>query len=107
MFQTYFLEKYPIQSNAYTVSRSETWKFTKDKEFQDLEEAKEYVRMKNRYTPEFVLQAENINGNQREELLDKFSFGNDYLLKRRYFIEPLPKKEIRESILDAHLFLDE
>ena len=23
MFQTYFLEKYPIQSNAYTVSRSE------------------------------------------------------------------------------------
>jgi len=73
-------------------------KFTKNKEFQDLEEAKEYVRMKNRYTPEFVLQSENITGTQREELLDKFSFGKDYLLKRRYFINPLPKREIKESI---------
>ena len=30
MIQTYFLEKYPIQSNAYTVSRTEKWAFRKE-----------------------------------------------------------------------------
>jgi hypothetical protein len=106
MFQTYFLEKYPIQSNAYTVSRSETWSFRKDRLFDDLEEAEEYIRNKNRYTPEFVLQAEGVTGPQREELLDRFSFTNEYLMKRRYFIDPLPRDEIKKAILDAHLILE-
>lgn len=107
MYQTYFLEKYPLQSNAYTVSRSEKWVFRKEKCFEDMEEAKAFVRMKNRYTPEFVLQAENVNGIRREELLDKFCFTNNYMLKKRYFLDPLPIQQIKNSILQEHIHLEE
>ena len=96
--RVYFLEKYPNKSNAYAVSRSETWTFSLDKSFESEEEAREYVRDKNRYTPEFVLQAEGILGDQREELLDNYTFTNQYLLKKRYFLEPLPLKELKENI---------
>jgi len=98
MFQTYYLEKYPIQSNAYSVSRSENWSFRKEKLFENLEEAKEFVRDKNRYTPEFVLLAEHLKGEQRDELLERFCFSNQYLLKQKYFIEPLPIAELKEEI---------
>jgi len=60
MNKVYYLEKYPNNSNAFTVSRSETWSFQLDKSFEDKEQAKHYVREKNRYTPEFVLQSEGI-----------------------------------------------
>lgn len=46
MYQIYFLEKYPTQSNAYAVSRTEKWTFRKEQCFEDLEEAKEYTNRK-------------------------------------------------------------
>jgi hypothetical protein len=103
MIQTYYLEKYPIQSNAYTVSRSETWTFRKDQQFENEEEAREYVMSKNRYTPEFVLQAEGFVEHRRDELLERFSFNDHYLLKRRYFIDPLPIEKLKALISDNYL----
>jgi hypothetical protein len=105
MHKIYFLEKYPTQSNAYTISRTEKWTFRNEKCFTDLEEAKEYIREKNKYTPEFVLQAENISGIAREELLDRYCFTNNYILKRRYFMDPLPIQQINNSIVQSGINL--
>ncbi len=90
----YFLEKYPITTNAYSISRSEEWHFVKHKEVESLEEAKQYIRDKTKSNPEFVLYAYGSIGLKRLELLEKFCFSGDYVHKLRYFLEPCKEKII-------------
>jgi hypothetical protein len=94
MFQVYYLEKYPITSNAFTISRTEQWEFAKDKSFNTIEEAKEYIKNKTKSLPDFVLYAEGYIGDKRNELLEKFCFTDDFLLKNRFFLEPCKDKII-------------
>jgi hypothetical protein len=92
MFQVYYLEKYPITTNAFSISRTEQWEFTKDKSFNTIEEAKEYIKNKTKSLPDFVLYAEGYIGDKRNELLEKFCFTDDFLLKNRFFLEPCKDK---------------
>ena len=96
LYKIYYLEKYPNKSNAYSVSRSETWTFVLDKMLDNEVDAKSYVKQKNKYTPEFVLQSENVL--DKDELLDRFCFSDEYLLKKRYFLEPLPTEKLKHFI---------
>lgn len=103
MHKVYFLEKYSSLTNAYKTSREETWSWKTDKTFDNESDASEYMREKNRYTPEFVLVAEGINGVKREELLTRFCFDDKYLLKKRYFVEPLPNDKLKEEIKNNYI----
>jgi hypothetical protein len=96
MFQVYYLEKYPITTNAFSVSRTEQWEFKKDKQFESEEEAKIYIKNKTKSLPDFVLYAEGFIGDKRNELLDKFCFSDDFLLKNKYFLEPCKDKIIKK-----------
>lgn len=96
MFQVYYLEKYPITSNAFTISRSEQWEFSKNKCFDTLDAAKDYIRIKTKSLSDFVLYAEGYIGEKRNELLEKFCFSDDFILKNRFFLEPCKDKIINE-----------
>ena len=96
MIQVYYLEKYPITTNAYSISRSEQWEFKKDKEFESLDDAKQYIRDRTKSNSEFILYAYGHTGLKRAELLEKFCFTDDFVHKLRYFLEPCKEKIIEK-----------
>ena len=101
MTQVYYLEKYPITSNAYTISRSEQWEFIKDRIFDSIEEAKQYIRDKTKTNPEFVIYSHGFDNEKKLELLEKFCFTDNYVHKIRYFLEPCKEKIIEKLEKDG------
>ena len=93
MIQVYYLEKYPITSNAYSISRTEEWNFIKDKQFDTIDQAKDYIKSKTKTNPEFVLYSFGFDETKKNDLLEKFCFSGKYVHKLRYFLEPC-KEEI-------------
>ena len=85
----YRIDTFPISTNAYGVSRDESWVVHQDKTFQSLEEAKDYVRERSRLKTDLVLfLARTQDPAEKKRIIDEFCFHNDtYQQHRRFFIE--------------------
>jgi hypothetical protein len=87
MFTVYRINTFPIQDNSYCVGRSESWNIKKDKDFNSLEEAKDYVREKSRMFTNLPLFLINFEKQEdKDKFVDEFCFDNKYLKYQRFFI---------------------
>ena len=100
-FIIYRIDTFDYGSNSLGVgTRTENWYVRFDQMFDDEEEAKEYVRRKNRQVSSLPNWLISIPEADRPAFVDTFCFGNDlrWLAERRYFLGKVPERAIREAI---------
>jgi hypothetical protein len=104
--QVYKIETFPAGNNHFGINRNENWSIIKDKEFENIDDAKEYVIIKSRLVTELpifiisyrLLEMEN-NSNDETKFINDFCFDDDkYIKYRRYFIGYPPIDKIKESL---------
>ena len=96
MYQVYRLNCFPDQNNRYRINCDESWSIARDNSFSSKEDAEEYIIEKSRlniHLPLFLHFCSNKDKFSRE-----FCFTDDtYLKYRRYFLNEVPIKELREA----------
>lgn len=101
MFTVYRIDTFEAGSNSHGVGlRTENWYVRTDRVFEHEEEAKAYVRLKNRQVSSLPNWLVGLPPSEREAFVDVFCFGHDarWLAERRYFLGPVPERAIREAI---------
>jgi hypothetical protein len=93
------IHTYEVPDNAYTVGRRENWVAKPDREFDDLEAAKAYIRGQTRMHTTVANHLINLPPSRREAFLDDFCFTDDrYMKDRRFFIDRPPVKDIQRAL---------
>src|SRR5689334_4204151 len=93
-YTVYRINTIPSSTNAYTVGLVETWTLLPDQTFDDINQAKEYVILKNLQHSELTRLIGDLNEKEREEAIEQFCFSEtDYLYLRKYFLNK-PDKNV-------------
>lgn len=99
MFSVYKIECFDAKSNSHGVGvRSENWVLRLDQSFYCEDEAKDYIRNKNRMCsdlPRFLI---TLPVEKRSEFVDEFCFGDQYLFYQRYFLGKPNVSKIKHAI---------
>lgn len=101
MYQVYKIEKFDAKSNGYSIGiREENWAEKFDCEFDNLEEAKQYVIVKNRQQSDLPLFLITLSDSEKKEFIEKFCFSNEptWVCKRRYFLGKINKDLVYEGL---------
>lgn len=98
-YGVYRIKTSPSGTNAYGVSRTECWHIIFDENFQNEEEAKEYV-IKQNLPHATILPSLLIGKNEqdRQEMLNNFCFTPEYAHHRRYFLGYPDTEVIRKNL---------
>lgn len=100
----YRIETFPAQTNSHTIGlRHENWVLKPDRTFQTEDEAKEYVRMRNRLATELPNLLITLPAAERPAFVDRFCFGDEYWDLRRYFLGRPPAEKIIQALKIASL----
>ena len=90
--------------NSHALNRDESWTLMRDRIFNNLEEAKQYVIDKNRVHSDMVNLGFNLKDTEKDTFYDEFCFTNDkYVHKRRYFLGAPDKKKIIQNLREDNL----
>lgn len=99
MSSVYRIDTIPSQTNEFGVGRVETWTLKLDTRFTRTEEAKEYVRNKNRQHSDLPLFLPELSEEAKEAFVDIFCFSDtEYLHLRRYFLGMPDQGEVMAAV---------
>lgn len=86
-YKVYKIDTFPVKDNSYCVGREESWTLKLDTTFTDYEEAKNYVRIKNRMNTELPLFLVDVKTQEeKDNIVDEFCFGEKYIQYQRFFL---------------------
>ncbi len=85
-YTIYKIDTFEHENNSYRVDREESWTLKKETEFKDLEDAKEYVRRKNRIFSDLPNYLIGLNDENKQLMIDEFCFSDKYMHLRKFFL---------------------
>lgn len=88
------IETYEEGLNSHCTNRSDVWNIVNDREFDTMEEAREYVIEQNRKLTDFIICSRTLTDIEKEQFAIDFSFGDRHCHMCRYFIGKPPKSKI-------------
>lgn len=100
----YRIETFSGENNEYGVDRSESWVLRRDTLHENLEDAKEYIRMKSRkFTDLPLFLVELKTDEEKEAAVEEFCFTDKYLKYQRYFVieKPSDVKTVEAKMIKA------
>jgi hypothetical protein len=99
--EVYKIDVYPANNNSFRVDREESWILKKDKVFNDLKSAKQYIIDKSRIHTDLNLFLVDIRDEiTKEHFVEEFCFDSKYLKHQRYFIGKPDIKLIQRALED-------
>jgi hypothetical protein len=106
-YQIYRIQTFDEGSNSYITARDQRWVTRLDSEFNNLQEAREYIEEKSRQHTDLPIFLDthrktilnDPNACSLEDFIEKFLFTEDkYLKYRRFFIGKPPLKLIQKAL---------
>lgn len=85
-FSVYKINIFNVGNNSHTTDREESWNLIKDKEFNNLEDAKKYVVNQNRIFSDLPLYIVDLKDEAKDKAVEEFCFGENYIHLRKFFL---------------------